>query len=77
VILGVILGDMIVEMGAGGEHLSAIFAGPGERAREVNVLYVLAHVDPLAAGLATEDAAVEAASIIALFNVGVQIFNAI
>jgi hypothetical protein len=55
-----------------GKYISAIFAGPGERARKVNVLHMLSQVDPLAPGLAAQDAPVMAAPVRALFNVGVQ-----
>jgi hypothetical protein len=55
-----------------GKYISAIFAGPGEGAREVNILHMLSQVDPLAADLATQDTPVMTAPIRALFNVGVQ-----
>ena len=63
---------MMVQIIACGENLATVFTGPRERAGKVDVLDVLAHVDPLAAGLSAQDTPVMSATVLTLFNVGVK-----
>ena len=76
-ILGMIFGNVVVQVGPGTETFATMLASPRERARKVNVLHVLPHIDALAARFTAEDTAVVAAAIVAFLNVGVQIFYTI
>lgn len=69
------LGGMVVQAGPRAEELAAVLARVGVRTRKVNVLDVLAQIEPAVLDHATERAAVAAAAVQQLLDIGVQASN--